>query len=253
MVTLGKSQDPNGGVFLNLQAANGTAEGGTAVINSSYEGTLNMTTTYPNFQTSSSKYTPYVDEKGGLCVRLSYSFTTAQVTPGVNYQPLVFNNLVAPLVVCEGTSEREAEKMALEKASTGMLYQYQSEAAAAFTFSSKDGATALPTDAASYASVLNTQAGDTVAVSTLDDFFAPLTVLPGGDPALWNAADKANAATARKYIALQKQFGYYYTATKVYTVSHSGTNKKDIYILGLNGWGIGGLRTIQFYVPPVMI
>ena len=253
MVTLGKSQDPNGGVFLNLQAANGTAQGGTAVTNSSYEGTLNMTTTYPNFQTSSSKSTPYVDEKGGLCVRLSYSFTTAQVTPGSNYQPLVFNNLVAPLVVCEGDTERFAEKTALEKATDGLLFNQESEGSAAFNYYYHNDLTALPTTDAEYVTAFGVQAGDNVEVRNTDTFFASLTALPGGDPDKWTTQQKAEAALARKYIALQKQFGYYYTATKVYVVSHNNTNKKDIYIMGLNGWGIGGVHTLQFFVPSINI
>ena len=212
-----------------------------------YEGNLDMTVTYPDFQAKTTRSGVYVNDAGKMCAKLSFNFTTKEnaATPTAGYSPLLFNNTAAPLEVCEGTTERQAEQVALEKASNGVMFDYQSVGAAPFTFTSKDGVTALPTDAAGLAAVAGTDAAATITTSTLADFFAPLVVLPAGDSTTWTTEQKAQASLARKYIALQKQFGYYYRSTRVYTVATSA-GREDIVLLGLNGWGVGGLKTLRF-------
>lgn len=211
-----------------------------------YTGSLNMEVKYPDFQDKTTRSGSYVADTGAMCAKLSFNFTTAEASvSGSPYTPLLFNNSSSPLEVCEGVSERNAEKVALEKYADGLMYQESSVGAAPFTFVSKDGVTALPTDAASLAAALGTDAGATVTVSSLDDFFAPLTVLPAGESKEWTPEQKADAAKARKFASLQKQFGYYYRDVKVYTVATSA-GREDIVLLGLNGWGVGGLKTIRF-------
>lgn len=211
-----------------------------------YEGSLNLEVKYPDFQDKTTRSGPYVLDTGAQCARLTFNFTTAENTAsGGAYSPLMFNNTAAPLEVCEGVTERNAEKVALEKYSDGLMFDYQSVGAAPFTFVSKDGVTALPTDAAGLAAVAGTDPAATVTTSTLADFFAPLTVMPAGDSSTWTPDQKAQAAQARKYASLQKQFGYYYRETRVYTVATSA-GREDIVLLGLNGWGVGGLKTIRF-------
>lgn len=212
-----------------------------------YDGNLDMKVTYPDFQAKTTRSGVYVNDSGKMCAKLSFNFTTKEnaATPTAGYAPLAFNNTAAPLEVCEGETERNAEKVALEKASNGVMFDYQSLASAPFTFTSKDGVTALPTDAASLAAVVGTDPAATVTTSTLAEFFAPLTVLPAGDSKDWTPEQKAQASLARKYIALQKQFGYYYRSAQVYTVATSA-GREDIVLLGLNGWGVGGLKTIRF-------
>ena len=212
-----------------------------------YEGNLDMKVSYPDFQAKTTRSGVYVNDSGKMCAKLSFNFTTKEnaETPTAGYAPLAFNNTAAPLEVCEGVAEREAEKVALEKASNNLMFDYQSLASAPFTFVSKDGVTALPTDAASLAAAVGTDPAATVTTSTLADFFAPLTVLPAGDSKDWTAEQKAEAALARKYASLQKQFGYYYRSATVYTVATSA-GRDDIVILGLNGWGVGGLKTFRF-------
>lgn len=211
-----------------------------------YEGNLNMEVKYPDFQDKTTRSGPYVLDTGAQCARLTFNFTTAENTASGNaYTPLLFNNSSSPLEVCEGVSERNAEKVALEKYSDGLMYTEGSVGAAPFAFVSKDGVTALPTDAAGLAAVAGTDPAATVTTSTLADFFAPLVVMPAGDSSTWTPDQKAQAAQARKYASLQKQFGYYYRETRVYTVATSA-GREDIVLLGLNGWGVGGLKTIRF-------
>lgn len=211
-----------------------------------YTGTLGMEVKYPDFQDKTTRSGSYVADTGAMCAKLSFNFTTAEASvSGSPYTPLLFNNSSSPLEVCEGVSERNAEKVALEKYSDGLMYQEGSVGAAPFTFTSKDGVTALPTDAASLAAALGTDAGATVTVSTLAEFFAPLTVLPAGESSTWTPEQKADAALARKYASLQKQYGYYYRDVKVYTIATSAS-REDVFLVGLNGWGVGGLKTIRF-------
>lgn len=211
-----------------------------------YQGDLNMAVTYPDFQAKTTRNGVYMNDSGPMCAKLSFNFKSAAMADPApaGYTPLVFNNTASPLEVCEGVTERNAEKVALEKAADGLMYDYQSLGASPFTFTSKDNLTALPTNAATLAAAVGTSAIATVTLSTLADFFAPLTVLPAGDSTTWTPEQKANAARARKYASLQKQFGYYYRATQVYTVQ--GAGRDEIYLLGLNGWGVGGLKVLRF-------
>ena len=212
-----------------------------------YEGNLDMKVTYPDFQAKTTRSGTYVTDTGKMCAKLSFNFTTKEnaETPSAGYSPLGFNNSAAPLEVCEGVTERNAEKVALEKAADNLLFTQGSIAAAPFSFVSKDGVTALPTDAAGLSAAVGTDASATVTTQTLADFFAPLVVLPAGDSKTWTTEQKEQASVARKYIALQKQFGYYYRSATVYTVATSA-GRDDIVILGLNGWGVGGLKTFRF-------
>lgn len=211
-----------------------------------YTGTLGMEVKYPDFQDKTTRSGSYVADTGAMCAKLSFNFTTAEATvSGSPYTPLLFNNSSSPLEVCEGVSERNAEKVALEKYADGLMYQQGSVGAAPFSFVSQDGVTVLPTDAATLATALGTDPAASVAVSSLADFFAPLTVLPAGKSEDWTPEQKADAAVARKYANLQKQFGYYYRDVKVYTVATSAS-REDVFVVGLNGWGVGGLKTIRF-------
>lgn len=212
-----------------------------------YEGNLDLKVSYPDFQAKTTRSGAYITDTGAMCAKLSFNFITKEnaATPTAGYTPLVFNNTAAPLEVCEGTTERNAEKVALEKASNNLMFTSGSVGAAPYTFASKDGVTALPTDAAGLAAAVGTSASAAVTIQTLADFFAPLTALPAGDKATWTPEQKAQATLANKHLALQKQFGYYYREAKVYTVITSA-NREDVVILGLNGWGVGGLKTIRF-------
>ena len=212
-----------------------------------YEGNLDMKVTYPDFQAKTTRSGVYVNDSGPMCAKLSFNFTTKEnaETPTAGYAPLAFNNSAAPLEVCEGVAERNAEKVALEKATSGLTFTLDSLASAPFTFVSKDDLTTLPTDAASLAAAVGTDPAATVTQTTLAEFMAPLKVLPAGDSKDWTTEQKAQASLARKYAALEKQFGYYYRSATVYTVATSA-GREDIVILGLNGWGVGGLRTIRF-------
>ena len=212
-----------------------------------YDGNLEMQVTYPDFQAKTTRSGVYVNDSGKMCAKLSFNFTTKEnaATPTAGYAPLVFNNTAAPLEVCEGETERNAEKVALEKASKDVMFTLDSLASAPFTFVSKDGVTTLPTDAASLAAAVGTDPNAAVTTQSLADFFAPLKVLPTGESSTWTTEQKAQASLARKYAALEKQFGYYYREAKVYTVATSA-GREDIVLLGLNGWGVGGLRTIRF-------
>lgn len=210
-----------------------------------YEGGLEMEVKYPDFQAKASRNGSYVSDTGAMCAKLAYNFKTAPMQETAGYTPLIFNNTAAPLEVCEGTTERNAEKVALEKAVTGLNFTAGSVAAAPFLWTSKDGVTALPTTAAELAAIAGTSESGTLTTQSLADFFAPLVVMPAGESTTWTAEQKAQAATARKYVNLQKQFGYYYRSAQVYTVT-GAAGREDIVILGLNGWGVGGLKTIRF-------
>ena len=212
-----------------------------------YTGGLSMAVTYPDFQDKTTRSGAYIADTGAACAKLSFHFKSASMaaTPPAGYTPLVFNTSASPIEVCEGASERAAEQVALEKATAGLMFDVGSVGAAPWTYTKKDGATALPTNAATLAAAVGSSASATVTTQTLAAFIAPLKVLPAGDPLTWTPEQKAAAAVAKKYAGLEKQFGYYYRAVTVYTVATS-SSRTDLYILGLNGWGVGGLHTIQF-------
>lgn len=210
-----------------------------------YEGSLNLQVTYPDFQDKTTRSGVYVPDTGAQCAKLTFNFTSAENTVSGNaYTPLLFNNASSALEVCEGVTERNAEKVALERYSDGLLYTEGSVGAAPFTFTSFDGVATMPT-AEALRTLAGIPAGVTITTSSLADFFAPLIVMPTGDPESWTPDQKAQATLARKYVSLQKQYGYYYRSAQVYTVE-TNAGRSDVYILGLNGWGVGGLKTIQF-------
>ena len=213
-----------------------------------YTGGLDLMVEYPNFQDKTTRSGAYVADTGPMCARVVIDLRSVDNVP-TNPDPrgpMTFNNLNSPLEVCEGTTEQNAERAALEKYADGVLYDLNSFSKTPFDFQRSLGQTALP-DAAELQAQFNVTGS--VSTGTLDEFFAPLIVLPAGDPENWTTEEKAEAATARKYQSLKKQFGYYYRATQVYYVTNADGTRKDIFILGLNGWGVGGLHTIQFPVP----
>lgn len=225
---------------------------GNEAAKTTYTGSLNLEVTYPDFQDKTTRSGPYVNDTGTQCARLTFDLTTAPNSGDTTgYVPLLFNNASSALEVCEGISERNAERVALEKNSAGLLYNYRSQAAAKFSFLKFEELTAMPDEARVRAAVSAPADAEVVQMS-LDDWFAPLIELPAGDSENWTAEEKARAATARKYQTLKKQYGYYYREARVYLVKTS-SERTDILILGLNGWGVGGLQTVQFPAPDLDI
>ncbi|MFD2610773.1 nuclease A inhibitor family protein [Deinococcus taklimakanensis] len=238
--------DPNGkvirspGLWLSVFPKGGDEFDSRAMT----EGTLELKVESPNFQDKTTKSSPYADDTGAQCARLMFTFGTARndgTTSG--YTPMSFTNQDAPLILCEGVAERDAEKVALEKATASMAYTVGSIVDGPFTYTRWDNRKGTTLSADELRAAVGAPAGAALVRSTFDAFFAPLTVLPAGDPKTWTPAQKEQAATAKKYINLQKQFGYYFKNLFVITVK-TNAGRDDILILGENGWGVGGLKTL---------
>ena len=211
-----------------------------------YTGSLDLMVQAPDFQDKTTRSGNYMADTGAACARLVFDLTSKSnaATAPAGYVPLLFNNAVAPLEVCEGTTEKNAEQVALTKYSDAVQYEYQSSASAPWLFQRFDTETVLPTSA-HLLELEGLAAGLPVTTQTVAAFFAPLEVLPTGDPMTWTTMQKAAAATAKKYTSLRKQIGYYYPQATVYRVQISA-EREGIYVMGKNGWGLGSIKTIRY-------
>lgn len=194
------------------------------------ESTLNLKVKYPDFQDKATKTTRLVPDSGVMCASVTFDLKTF-LEDGA-YGTWTFDNTTAPLEVCEGQGERLAEKVALEKASDGLTFKEAGSLPMPFTWAQFDDQKALP-DGAALASLANLPAGTTVTTQSLTEFFAPLVKIAG---------DSEAVALARKFETLKKQFGVYYRETRVYRAKVA-PDRTIVFVLGLNGWGIGGLKT----------
>lgn len=223
---------------------------GNAAMSQTYKGSLDLKVVAPDFQDKTTRSGVYVNDSGPMCARLVVDLKSLpnsadpkKPTPN-GYTPYLFNTTAAPLEVCEGDTEKQAEFAAITKYSNAVQFNYQSAASAPWTFERFEGEAAVPT-AARLIQLENLPANAAVNTQAVSDFFGPLEALPAGDSATWTTEQKAAAATARKYTSLRKQLGYYYQGLTVYRVD-AGNGRENIYIFGKNGWGVGGIKTIRF-------
>lgn len=213
-----------------------------------FKGALGLKVEAPNFQDKTTKSSPYIADIGITCARLVVNLTTLPNSadpkeggvPG-GYTPYLFNTSAAPLEVCEGQTEKDAEKVALEKAIAGLMYTRDSAAAAPWAFTRYEGEGVMTRNRLLELEKLPLDSA--VTVQTVTEFFTPLEN-PGATGGTYEEV-KAAQAVARKYTALRKQLQAYYQNLNVYRVKVAN-GRETIYVVGNNGFGAGGVKTVRF-------
>lgn len=193
------------------------------------DGKLALAVKSPDFQAKAGRSTAYVPDSGPLCARLTFNLGAGTSAWSSN----------APVEVCEGVNERNAEQKALETFSKGLLYRYQSDGGSAWTFArlSDQPADKLPTGAEVVAA-RGLPSYTTVKTEKLGQFFYNWNY---GTPGL-------DGKTVKRQNALYRQFDIYFKEAQVYRI-HLSDTRELIYILGRNSYGVSGLWAYRFHAP----